>query len=191
MQDNALHTDHPERQLLIQVADGSTTAFARLFDLYYNKVLSQALTYKSNFQEAEDHAQEIFLKVWNNREKLRAVSSFKNYLFILTRNELVDSLRKKAVLLSGGDLPDLIEEIQVPDRLLEYNEIYQLILKGMEALPQQQKLVFHMSRLEGKSNGEIAEELDIAKTTVRWHIVLALNALKAFIARHTWLLLFF
>ena len=189
MQDKEQHTDYPEQELLTQVADGNTTAFARLFDLYYNAVLSQALTYKNSFQEAEDHTQEIFLKVWNNRTKLSAVRSFKNYLFILTRNEMVDSLRKKAVWFMDGNLPDLKEEMQVPDRQLEYNEIYRLILKGMEELPQQQKLVFTMSRLDGRSNGEIAEELGIAKTTVRWHIVLALNFLKAFIARHTGYLL--
>ena len=191
LHDKEQHTDYPEQELLALVADGDTAAFSGLFDRYYNKVLSQALTYKNNFQEAEDHAQEIFLKVWDNKEKLRAVKSFKNYLFILTRNEMVDSLRKKAVWFMEERLPDLKEDLQLPGLQLEYKETYRLILKGMEELPQQQKLVFRMSRLDGMSNGEIAEKMGIAKTTVRWHIVLALNFLKAFIARHTWLLLFF
>ena len=175
-----------EAELLASVVRGDTAAFARLFDLYYNKVLSQALTYSGSYAAAEDAAQDIFLKVWSQREKLGAVTSFRNYLFILVRNEMIDALRKKAVAISRSALqePELSEEILVPDKQLDYRETYQLILRGVSALPPQQQQVFRMSRLEGKSNGEIAEALGIARTTVRWHIVLALNFLRAYVARH-------
>ncbi len=181
------YIDLHEMELLSKVAAGDRIAFGLLFDRYYNKVLSQALTYTKTLVEAEDLTQDIFIKVWNAKAKLAVVKSFKNYLFILTRNEMVDRLRKKAVDLSAGSgaIPELKEDIYIPDQQLEYQETYQLILKGMEQLPDQQKLVFRMSRLEGKTNGEIAEALGIAKTTVRWHIVLALNFLKTYVGLHS------
>lgn len=179
------HTQEDEKELLSKIAAGDSLAFGELFDRYYNKVLSQTLAYKKSLVEAEDLTQEIFLKVWNAREKLGAVKSFKNYLFILSRNEMVEALRKKAVELSLKEtLPELKEDILLPDQQLEYREAYQLILQGMEQLPDQQKRVFRMSRLEGKTNGEIAEAMGIAKTTVRWHIVLALNFLKTYVGSH-------
>jgi len=168
-------------------ASGDTAAFGQLFDRYYNKVLSQVLTYQISYPAAEDATQEIFLKVWRQRERLSDVSSFRDYIFIITRNGMIDHLRKKALQISTGSeesLPVLSEDVLVPDRQLDYRETYQLILKGVDELPPQQQQVFRMSRLEGKSNGEIAEALGIAKTTVRWHITLALNFLRVYIARH-------
>lgn len=174
--------------LVALVAKGDRAAFARIFDAYYNKVLSQALTYCRSYTEAEDAAQDIFLKIWDQREKLVAVTSFRDYLFILVRNKMIDALRKKAVAISRTaavtqETP-LSEDILLPDQQLDYRETYQLILRGVEELPPQQQQVFRMSRLEGKSNGEIAEALGIARTTVRWHIVMALNFLRTYVARH-------
>jgi RNA polymerase sigma-70 factor (family 1) len=183
--DKGKNIDNHEKELVALSAAGDSTAFGQLFDRYYNKVLSQVLTYQKNYAAAEDATQEIFLKVWSQRAKLAAVSSFRDYLFILTRNEMIDHLRKKAVLLSLGDefIPSITEDILVPDKQLDYRETYLLVLKGVDELPPQQQQVFRMSRLEGKSNGEIAESLGIAKTTVRWHITLALNFLRVYIAR--------
>lgn len=186
MTDKRKYIDNHEKELVALSAAGDSTAFGQLFDRYYNKVLSQALTFRKDYAAAEDATQEIFLKVWSQRAKLATVSNFRDYLFILTRNEMIDHLRKKAVLLSLGDefLPSITEDILVPDKQLDYRETYLLVLKGVDELPPQQQQVFRMSRLEGKSNGEIAESLGIAKTTVRWHITLALNFLRVYIARH-------
>lgn len=171
-----------ENELLLRVVDGDTVAFEKLFDHYYNKVLSHTLTFSKNFHTAEDLAQDVFLKVWNNRQKLAMVKDFKDYLFILVRNEMIDGLRKKAIELSNGPVPDFQVDTELPYQNLESKETYYLIIKGMGELPPQQKQVFYLSRIEGKTNGEIADELGIAKTTVRWHIVLALNFLKAYIS---------
>lgn len=171
--------------LLRRVAGGDREAFGLLFDRYYNKVLSQALTYRKSYSAAEDAAQEIFLKVWHHRERLTAVRNFSNYLFILTRNEIIDALRKKAVELSRGEPPsDLAEEFMTPERQMDYRETHALIMRGLHELPPQQREVFRLSRLEGRSNDEIARMLGIAKTTVRWHLVAALSALRAYVTRH-------
>jgi RNA polymerase sigma-70 factor (ECF subfamily) len=184
--DKDKYIDNNEKELMALLAAGDPTAFGQLFDSYYNKVLSQVLTFQKSYAAAEDATQDIFLKLWSRREKLAGVSSLRDYLFILTRNEMIDHLRVKAVQLSTGHeaLPLISEDILVPDQQLDYRETYQLILKGVAELPPQQQQVFRMSRLEGKSNGEIAQSLGIAKTTVRWHITLALNFLRVYVARH-------
>jgi len=171
--------------LLRRVAGGDREAFGLLFDRYYNRVLSQALVYRKSYAAAEDAAQEIFLKVWHQRERLSSVRNFSNYLFILTRNEAIDALRKKAIELSGGDPPgDLAEDFMTPERQMDYRETHALIMRGLGELPPQQREVFRLSRLEGRSNEEIAGMLGIAKTTVRWHLVAALSTLRAYVTRH-------
>lgn len=171
--------------LLQRVAEGDKDAFGLLFDRYYNKVLSYALTYRNNYAAAEDGAQEIFLKVWRQRERLAGLRSFQDYLFILTRNAMIDALRKKAVEISGGQLPtDLADELITPEQRLDYRETYALIMRGVQELSPQQREVFRLSRLENRSNAEIAEELGIARTTVRWHLAAALSALRAYVAKH-------
>jgi RNA polymerase sigma-70 factor (family 1) len=174
-------TVNNEKDLLIRIAGGDQEAFALLLDLYRNKVFSHALTYVKTYQEAEEITQDIFLKVWNSRDRLPEVEQFKNYLFILGRNQLVSAIRKKVketAAEAGDDIPD---DLLLPDRQFELKETYRVILEGIQRLPPQQKAVFTLSRMEQLSYEEIGQRLGISKRTVKFHMVLALNFLREFL----------
>ena len=171
-----------ENELLRLVSLGDNSAFTLLFDRYQNKVYSHALTFVKSPQNAEEIVTDIFLKVWNNRKELPEIKNFKNYLFILSRNYLVSSIRKK-VSLTVEINKDWMEDILQPDKQYHLKETHQVLMRGIEQLSPQQKKIFKMSRLDGLTYDEIAKSLSISSRTVKFHIILALNYLREY-ARH-------
>ena len=179
---------HTEKELLQLISRDDQTAFTSLLRNYWNKVYTQALIYLKSPQLAQEITQDVFLKIWSSRQKLREVKSFSDYLFIISRNEIISALRKKnkqAVAPSNN----LEEIIMRPDKQLHYKESYNKILQLIGQLPTTRKKVFTLSRLEGKSYEEIGAELGISRNGVKDHIVKALNYLRTHFELHEELLL--
>lgn len=172
-----------ERELLAQVAAGDEAAFRTVVRFYHPRVFSHALAFTKSYPEAEEITQDIFLKVWQQRDKLPAIESFRNFLYISGRNQIISSMRKQ-VMQTGQTTEDPLEENLLPDQQYQYKEMYQLILKAIEQLPPQQKAVFTLSRLEHLSHEQIAEKLNISKHAVNWHIVQALGNLRNYLANY-------
>lgn len=130
---------------------------------------------------AEEITQDIFVKVWVNRHRLPAVDDFKSYLFILGRNHLVSAIRKKVMSTTANDDDDIPGYLLQPDRQVEFKETYRNLINAIDRLPPQQKAVFTLSRMEQLSHAEIGDRLGISKRTVKFHLVQALNFLRAFL----------
>lgn len=172
-----------ERQLLRSVAAGDDRAFRMLVDIFWSRVYGNALTIVKSPQTAEEITQDIFLKIWQQKEKLSEVQSFKHYIYVVGRNQVISQLRKKM----AGQLEepgDILEGRLMPDEQLQYKETYRLVLEGIGKLTPQQQLVFKMSRLEGLSYEEIGGRLGLSKNTVKGHMVLALNFLRIYFRDH-------
>ena len=162
---------------LYLISTGNQAAFAQLLRAHWNKVYTQALTYLKSSPAAQEITQDVFLKIWAAREKLPGIENFSNYLFIISRNEIISALRKKGkVHLPPSE--QLEENFLLPDRHLEDKELNERLLKAIDQLPPVRKIVFKMSRLEGKSYEEIGQELSISRNGVKDHIVKALNFLR-------------
>lgn len=170
-----------EKELLDGVAAGNEDAFSRLVNLYRSRVFSHALTYIKSYEVAEEITQDIFVKVWVNRHRLPAVDDFKSYLFILGRNHLVSAIRKKVMSTTANDDDDIPGHLLQPDRQVEFKETYRNLINAIDRLPPQQKAVFTLSRMEQLSHAEIGDRLGISKRTVKFHLVQALNFLRAFL----------
>lgn len=176
---------HMEQGLLDAVAEGDEQAFARLVRAFGDTIFSQSLAFVKSVPHAEELTQDIFMKVWRKREMLKEVEHFENWLFILARNMIFDSFKIKincplqfAGIEAGVDL-------MTPDLHAEGRDTYQLLLKGIEQLPEKRQQVFRMSRLEGMSHEQIAQELGIHKVTVAQYIVKSLSFLKSYLEEHT------
>lgn len=170
-------TSDNEKNLLLQIAEGDEKAFTRLFRSYWNKVYTQALTYLKSSHRAQEITQDIFVKIWSSKEKLPAVESFSNYLFILSRNEIISALRRKEKIFT--DPTDaLLQGSLIPDQQLQFKETNERVLKAIDQLPPARKIVFKLSRLEGRSYEQIGKELNISRNGVKDHIVKALNFLR-------------
>jgi RNA polymerase sigma-70 factor (family 1) len=175
-----------EKMLLQRMAEGDTQAFARIFDNYWKKIYSISLTYIKSTQEAEDVTQDVFLKIWKNREKLTEVDSLNNYLFIMTRNQVLTALRKKSAqdhqplfIETGGASKD-----PLPDREVAYKDLQVKLHEAIRLLPPKQQEALRLSREEGLGHEEIARLMGVSKSTVKNHIVTGLNTVRLYLREH-------
>ena len=166
--------------LLIQKDD--QVAFYNLYELYCLRLYGFVLRYIKQKEDAEEIVQEVFVKIWESRNKIDAYSSFESFLFTIAYNTTISLLRKRTSekkylehlqsLQHPDDLPDLIDEIHFN----ELNERVQLLLNE---LTPRQKEIYHLSREEGLSHDEIAKKLDISVNTVKKHMANTLAFLKS------------
>jgi RNA polymerase sigma-70 factor, ECF subfamily len=176
-----------ESQLLEKVRDSEMQAFRVLFEKYQPIIFRYAIFYTRRTEIARDIAQETFVHVWDHRSSLKPHLSFLAYVLrisgnlirdyvkhVKVRERLVDALPYPS--LSEGDDPE--EALHL--RILE--EKIDAIIKT--ALPQRCRDVFLLSRLEGKSNKEIAEIFRVSVRTIEHQISYALKILRKRIDVH-------
>jgi len=175
-----------EKELLSKTAGSDERAFEAIVDHYWNKIYSIALVFTKSPELAKDIVQEVFMKVWSGREGLPEIKKFDAWLFIVARNEILNSMRKNRPLYPV----DLYiaqqnrENAFSPEEALGFKQLQELIKKGVELLPPQQKLIFKMSREQGISHEKICEELHLARSTVKNALVKALVFLRNYIQLH-------
>ena len=175
---------HNDQDLLLQIAGGNEQALARLVRLYWKNVYGHSLAWIKSAEEAEELTQDIFLKVWNARDRIPQLDNFENWLFILSRNAILSAVRKRL------SRPTFLQEQELegsafrPDHLSENRQHYRIFLQGISLLPEKRQQVFRMSRLEGLTHEQIAERLGIHKDTVAQYIVKAVAFLKGYLQEH-------
>ena len=170
-----------DNSLLLKIAAGDSVAFGEMVKKKWQKVLQHSLTFVKSYQVAEELTQDVFIQLWDKREKLSDVKSFDNYLFIVSRNLIITHIRKKLVETSTLKEQKLEEMFFKPDEQFEFQELVAIIQEGADLLSEPRKSVFLLSRMEGKDSDFISSELGIAKRTVRWHLAEALNFLRTHI----------
>ena len=146
-------------------------------------------------EDAQDAAQEIFLKVFASLNSFRGESSFATWLYRIATNECINRL-KRPKFLSLEELkreyeneekvvepPQLIDTSPLPEELAERREIQQLMHKAMEELPDHYRLVVTLRHLQEFSYNEIAEALGLPVGTVKTYLFRAKKILKAKLQR--------
>jgi RNA polymerase sigma-19 factor, ECF subfamily len=155
--------------------------FEALFHTYYSLILKAAYYLTTDYAAAEDLTQELFLKIWKNRDQLQMIRNFKGYLLTAIKNSVLDYLeREKNNELKLKDLKLEWKSSQRPEFSQEINlhVLKSKIASIISTLPHQCRLVFSLNRFEGLSNQEIADYLGISKRTVETHISKALKILR-------------
>lgn len=163
------------------IRSGNIKAFERLFNLYYLRVKNFTLGIVKNKDDAEEIAQNVFLKLWMNRQTLSEHLSINSYIFTITQNEVYDLFREQHYSLQYRESLTQTIDSEIKDEIeAEYNvkEIKDIVAKTIESMPEQRRLVFKLSREHFLSNDEIAEKLNLSKRTVEKHISLALASIR-------------
>lgn len=129
---------------------------------------------------AEEIVQEIFLKLWLQRESLEQIGNFGAYLYIITRNLCFDHLKKLAreqVMKKNFSQMAASVENEVESRVIRNN--YELLLnRALEELPSQQRKIYQLSFQYDHKHDEIARQLNISKNTVKAHLAKARAAVR-------------
>jgi len=161
------------------IADDES-AFTAVYELYSEKVYRLAFRFLKDREQSEEIVQEAFINLWLSRKKLDPDGNMWLYLYVISKRLSLNALRqvgKSSVLIEKllrqiSELQNTTEEEVLAHDLEHYAE------KIIEKLPRQQQIVFKLSRVEGLSHKEIAEQLHISPNTVKNHMVEALKTLK-------------
>jgi len=168
-----------ERLLLRQIAEGDEKAFEEVFHAYRDKLYAFIYQISHSKEIAEDTVQDVFLKIWNIRRRLSDIENFNAFLFQMSKNHVINQLRR----MSRETLM-LIErqayktEVPTPDQQVIYKNIYQMLDRIIDNLPQQQKTVYRLSRESHLKQEEIAQKLAISQSTVKNHMTQALRTIR-------------
>ena len=170
-QDIALHQ---------RLSRGDETAFQETFEIYFKVLVLFATKFSLDKETAEDLVQDIFVKLYEQRDRLQFHSSLKAFLYQSVKNRCIDFIRTTknrekhhGEIKASSDLEGLDSE-----ELMMQSELEEKIYQSIKQLPEQCQLIFKMNRFEGKRNQEIADELNISKRTVETQISKALKRLR-------------
>jgi len=179
-------TAYDEVAVLLAVAAGDQQAFGALFFQHKDRVYTIALTYTENRVIAEEVVQDVFMRVWNNREKLTEIGEFSAWVYIIARNRSLTALQK--MVREGERREALISylptEVSDTEQRVQANDMDDLLEKALTRLSPQQRKVFVLSRLQGHSRKEVAEILNLTPATVSVHLTIALRSIRAFLTNH-------
>lgn len=153
-----------------------------VFSSFYKKhatALRNFLYYKfGNSDQANDMAQESFIKLWQNCESV-PLEKAKSFLYTVANNLSLNSIKHEKVVLNykkNTTKSDI--DNQNPEFLLEEDQYKKKLLKAIENLKEPHRIAFLMNRIDGKKYAEIAEELDITVKAVEKRISNALQQLR-------------
>jgi len=140
-----------EKDIIRQVVQGNELAFAKLYDMYAEKLYYFAIRFLKSKEDAENLTQEVFVKIWETRERLDTSYSFNAYLFTIAKNTIFNMHRKKLNELAYreylGNYLDFHHSKTENDVFLK--DLQNQIDKCVEVLPAQRKKVFELSRKDG------------------------------------------
>ena len=171
-----------EFKLLKRLQSGDQQAFEVLYQNYSQEIYRKLVKMVKNITLAEELTQDVFVKLWNKREVINTEQPFRYYLLTLTNNIAVDFYRKAArerklqdeIIAASTELYNPTED------QIYYKETKELMDNAIDSLPAQQKLVFTLCKIEGKSYEEVSKLLGISTSTISNHIVKATKSIKIY-----------
>jgi RNA polymerase sigma-70 factor (ECF subfamily) len=171
--------DNRDRQLVSRLKVGDQKAFEEIFRKYREKVYYFAIRYYNSTEDAENVVQDVFIKLWNEREGLKEELSLNNYIYTITKNQLFNIQRKKINERAYRNyLIDYLVQTPNLENELIYADLKAGVDKIIDELPAQRKKVFIMSNFEGFSNKELASLLNLSVRTIEVHKSLALQTIR-------------
>ena len=166
--------------LVRRMAEGDSQAFDRLMEFYYPKILRMAYLISGNHADSEDIVQDLFFRLWENRENLTIESSLKAYLLTAVRNSCFEELRHQEVVrthqnyvMGSSNLIDYNTE-----HYLLYSDLNDHLQEAIKKLPEDMRTIFEMNRFKNLKYREIAEELNVSVRTVESKISKSLEFLR-------------
>ncbi len=169
-----------ETEIIASLKKGSVAAFEQLFEAYSQKLYHFSFSYLKSESEAEDIVQDVFLKIWKNRESLKTDTSFRSYLFTIAFHAIQESFNKKN--RQQKFRIELFEYLASENSVLEDQLNFETLLyklnRLIDELPLRRKEIFLKRKKEGKSIQCIAAEMGISEKTVENQITEAMHSLR-------------
>ena len=164
---------YTDEEYLIGHKNGNNAIFQALFNHYYKLLVARSFKTLREVELPESVVQEVFVNLWGSPEKSN-ISNLKAYLIVSVKNRSLNEIAKQKNFLKykkeveASDFNDQTEN--QPD-----TDLLEQIMQVIDELPEQQKKVFKMNRLDGLKYSEIAEALGLSIKTIEAHMSKALS----------------
>jgi len=176
---------HNEKELLLQVSQGDRAAFKILYTACYPQVRQYISLFEPAADRREDLTQDVFVRIWEKRSRLGEVESFKGYLFLITRNVVLNFIRALKVRQKVRELDESTDPgTDDLEKELLFKQYYTIALEAMEKLPPGRRKVLKMSIDDGLSLDEIATELQITRAGVKKQLYAATAFVRQYLQEH-------
>jgi RNA polymerase sigma-70 factor (ECF subfamily) len=169
---------HVTGKTLEDFKKGDHKAFETVFLSYFGKVKRFIAELIRSEEDAEDLAQDIFAKIWTEREALDTNLSFNAFLYTLARNAAFNYLKHKSVQTNYANEYIRLDETDTPEEVLFAKETELLIEMMLGRMPEKRQEIYRLSRRQGLSNDEIANRLNVSRKTVENNLSMALNEIR-------------
>jgi len=179
-----------DSDLIARAAAGDPAAFQALVERHRSMVYRVAYQFAGNHYDAEDIAQEVFIKVYRSLDKFRQDAQLSSWMYRIVMNACIDHRRRQS---PAGSTPfgeeaehkllNTPEETPDPENRAYAGELGQVLEAEINRLPQGQRIVFIMRHHQGLKLGEIAEALGLAEGTVKRQLHAAVHRLRHALTR--------
>lgn len=166
-------------QLNIRLKEGNPSAYKELFKQTFARMLGYCRLFVHDQAQANDLVQECFVKLWEKRTTINTYQSVESLLFVMLRNRCLNYLRDQKLHTVEKDI-NLVEETELQhlyqldfigrEEKSMQEELIEAIRKSVEKLPEKRKFVFIKTKIEGKKNKDVADELGISVKAVEKHL---------------------
>lgn len=156
-------------EFIERLKKGNESAFGELIDEFQQKVFHTCISFVPNKEDAEDVVQEVFLEVYKSIHKFKGNSKLSTWIYKICTNKCLEFIRKKNAKkrfafmqsITGNQIPldktNFFTEFNHPGILLENKEKTETIYVAINSLPESQRVIFTLAKLDGKSYQEIVE----------------------------------
>ena len=175
-----------DRILLVKLRDGSEKAFDYFYQKYSLQIYRKIYKMTRVPEMSEELLQDVFVRIWDKRHLIDPDKPFKSYLYQIAQNIIYDFYRKVArEERLKNEIKAIFEEAEnFTEDGINLKDTKQILSHAIENLPPQQKLVFTLCKIEGKTYDEVSTTLGISNSTINGHIVKATKSIKNFMFKY-------
>ena len=171
--------DPLERRAIEQVKGGDSGAYDYLVSKYMKRVVSIAWNIVRNAADAEDLAQEAFVRAYETMGRFRLGERFGPWIYRIVTNLALDVVKHRVRFRHEElDTTEPAARRDAADLPASANEIARRVDQALESLPEMQRIVARLSLVEGFEHSEIADMMKLSEGTVRSHLSLARGKLR-------------
>ncbi|WP_069658679.1 RNA polymerase sigma factor [Arcticibacter eurypsychrophilus] len=173
---------YQDADLYALIQNNKQVALEVIFERYYKSLCSFIVIYAKDKTVCEEIIADLFIKIWNNRASTE-INNLKSYLFIAARNLALNQKNKKIVPIAFMETLDAYENTSSMDdnpfQIISNRESYDSLISVIDLLPERQREVLLMSRVENLDKNKIAEILTLSVRTVETTLYSAVKQLRA------------
>ncbi|MHC4932931.1 MAG: RNA polymerase sigma factor [Planctomycetota bacterium] len=189
-------TERSDVALMLSFQEGDQEAFSVLVDRHRNAIVNLTYRYLGNRSDAEDLAQEVFLRVYRARARYRPEAKFTTWLYRVAVNACLNEVRDRknrptfgAASLAGGDdegfAPSVADErTESPVHAAERSELRERVRAAVDELPDRQRVALLLNKFHGLSYEDLAASMDLTIPAVKSLLVRARENVRRLIEPH-------